>query len=52
VLQNWGELTKALLDDKACETRGEGATTNIVLLLQASVQRAAGKLQLSSLGHK
>ena len=52
VLQQWGELTKALLDDKACEARGEGATTHMVLLLQAAVQRAVGKLQLSSKGHK
>jgi len=52
VLQNWGELTKALLDDKACEARGEEATTTLVLILEAAVQRAAGNTRHSSHGSK
>lgn len=53
MLQDWRELTDALLDDKACERRGEAATTFVILILQAAVQRACtGNLQLGSTGQR
>ena len=51
VLHDWKELSKALLDDKACERRGETATLHLGFLLQASVHRACtGSLDLTSSG--
>lgn len=46
VLGEWKMLADALLDDGACEARGEAATTNLVLLLSAAARaatRAAGE---------
>lgn len=49
VLENWDVLSEALLDDKACEKRGETATTDVALLLQAAAQKACGvEIGLSS----
>ena len=42
VLQDWKALTQALLDDKACERRGEAATTDVALILQWAVHKACG----------
>lgn len=53
VLQDWRELTETLLDDTACEKRGDAATTVILIILQAAVQRACtGNLQLTSTGQR
>ena len=40
VLSDWKLLTKALLDDKAEEQRGDAATTNLVQLLRHAAERA------------
>ena len=40
VLGEWKVLADALLDDGACEARGEAATTNLVLILSAAVRAA------------
>ena len=51
VLHEWKEMSKALLDDKACERRGELATLHLAFLFQAAVHRACiGNLDLSSHG--
>lgn len=53
VLHEWKAMADALLDDAACEQRGQQATTDLVLLLQAAVQKACGSgLGLSSGGAK
>ena len=40
VLRDWRAMVGALTDDQANEARGDAATTNLVLLLSASVHRA------------
>ena len=40
VLSDWKMLTKALLDDKATEQRGDVATTNLALVLRHAAERA------------
>ena len=40
VLRDWRAMVGALTDDRANEARGDAATTNLVLLLSASVHRA------------
>lgn len=40
VLGEWKVLADMLLDDAACEARGEAATTNLVLTLSAAVRAA------------
>ena len=53
MLRDWKALTTALLDDKACERRGEAATTDVALILQWAVHKACGGLSgLSASPHK
>ena len=40
VLRDWRAMVGALTSDQANEERGDAATTNLVLLLSASVHRA------------
>ena len=40
VLRDWRAMVGALTSDQANEARGDAATTNLVLLLSASVHRA------------
>ena len=40
LLRDWRAMVGALTSDQANEVRGDAATTNLVLLLSASVHRA------------
>ena len=40
VLHDWRAMVDALTNDQANEARGDAATTNLVLLLSASIHRA------------
>lgn len=48
VLHDWRAMVDALIDDQANEARGEAATTNLILLLSASVHRAVAAPQQGS----
>lgn len=48
VLKDWRVMVDTLADDRANEARGDAATTNLVLLLAASVHRAVAAAQPGS----
>ena len=48
VLKDWRVMVESLADDKANESRGDAATTNLILLLAASVHRAVTAAQPGS----
>ena len=45
VLQDWHAMVEALTDDQANEARGDRATTNLIMLLAATVHTATGGAQ-------
>ena len=48
VLHDWRAMVDALTDDQANDARGDAATTNLILVLSASVHRAVAAPQQGS----